>query len=80
MTRSTTNDSKTEYFQNFLSKKTFIKKKKHFSPEQRFQECTKNQLWSFYGVNWPDKGFFESEFFYKVWFSKNRFSAKTDAL
>ena len=73
MTRCTTNDSKTDYFQKFWSKKIFKKKKTTFT-EQLFQECTKSQLWRFYGVNWPDKWFFESEISNKFWFSQNSFS------
>ena len=77
MTLCTTKDSKIDYFKNFWFKKKFYIKKKHFFQEQHFQECTKKPtLTFFFGVNWPDKIFFESEFSNNFWFSKNSFFIK----
>ena len=73
MTLSTTKDSKIEYFQNFRFRKTFKKKKKQFFRNNFSKNAQKSQLWRFYGVNWPDKWLFESEFSNKFWFSKNSF-------
>ena len=47
VTRCTTNDSKTDYSQNFWSKIFFIKDKKQLFPEQLFRECTKKPTLTF---------------------------------
>ena len=72
VTRFTTNDSKTDYLQNFWSKKFFIKKKNNFFRNNFSNDAQKSQLWRFFGVNWPDKLFFGSQFS-----KKNRFSNHT---
>ena len=73
----TTKDSKIDYFKSFRFKKTFIKEKKNNFFRNNFSKnAQKSQLWRFYGVIWPDKWFFESEFSNKFWFSKNSFFIK----
>ena len=42
-------------------------------PQQLFQECKKSQHWRPYGVFWPAKSFFESQFSKKFRFSNNNF-------
>ena len=72
LTRCTTNDSETEKFQKIWSKKFFIKKKNFFC-NNFSKNAQKSQLSRFYGVNWPDKWFFESKFSNKFCLSKNSF-------
>ena len=72
MTRCTKNDSKTVFFQKFRSQ-FFFEWRKIF-PQQLFQECKKSQHWHPYGVFWPAKLFFESQFSKEFWFSNNTFS------
>ena len=74
MTRCTTNYSKTEYFQKFWPKSSFEKKKNNFLRNNFSKNAQKSQLWRFYGVNWPDKWFFENEISNNFWFSQNSFS------
>ena len=62
MTRCTKIDSETDYFQNALLLKTT------FSGTTFPRMDKKSQHWRFYGVNWPAKWIFESEFYNKVWF------------
>ena len=51
MTLCTTKESKIDYFKSFRFKKTFIKEKKQFFPEQLFQKCTKKPTLTFLWCN-----------------------------
>ena len=72
MTRRTKNASKTDYFQKvwsncFLNENIFFRI--NFS-----KNAQKSQHWRLYGVYWPAKLFFESQFSKEFWFSNNTFS------
>ena len=66
------NDSKTDFFSKILTPILFLNENIFFC--NNFSEnAQKSQHWSLYGVYWPAKFFFESQFSKKFWFSNNTF-------